>query len=223
MSARAFYFVMFALFYVAVVKYPNKLRDVALPSELWYLLEYIVSHALSIYLFLTAGRNPGFVDETETPNSRREKAKLFVGQYDEFKGVHDNETTGGDMPIPTKSYEVLDQSADNPHGEIRVTESTQSFRDAPAPIVTSIEQIAKIELPKKRFCEYCSQEQPYRSKHCKECERCVRKYDHHCFWVGGCVGELNHRKFWLFLFFQTYHFLLCFGIVSSQPITIGRS
>jgi hypothetical protein len=43
----------------------------------------------------------------------------------------------------------------------------------------------------------------------------VRKYDHHCFWVGGCVGELNHRKFWLFLFFQTYHFLLCFGIVRA--------
>lgn len=149
---------MFGLFYVAVVKYPNKLRDVDLPSDLWYLLEYFLSHALSIYLFLTAGSNPGFVDETETPKSRREKAKLFVGQYDEFKGVHDNETTGGDVDVEkTKSYEVLDQSVDgNPHGELRVTEGTQSFRDAPAPVVTSIEHIAKIELPKMRFCEYCS-------------------------------------------------------------------
>lgn len=85
-------------------------------------------------------------------------------------------------------------------------------------VVTSIEHIAKIELPKKRFCDFCSQDMPYRSKHCKECERCVRKYDHHCFWVGGCVGELNHRKFWLFLFFQTYHFFLCFGIVSDLNV-----
>jgi len=148
---------MFGLFYVAVVKYPNKLRDVDLPSDLWYLIEYFLSHALSIYLFLTAGSNPGFVDETETPKSRREKAKLFVGQYDEFKGVH--ETTGGDVDVEktaSKSYEVLDQSGDNPHGELKVTEGTQSFRNAPAPVVTSIEHIALIELPKKRFCEYCS-------------------------------------------------------------------
>jgi hypothetical protein len=151
---------MFALFYVALVKYPNKLRDVELPGDVWYLIEYVLSHALSIYLFLTAGSNPGFVDETETPKSRREKAKLFVGQYDEFKGVHDNETTSGDCQVElpaSKSYEVLDQSSDN-HGEIRVTEGTQSFRDATsaAPVVTSIEHIAKVELPKKRFCEYCS-------------------------------------------------------------------
>jgi hypothetical protein len=80
----------------------------------------------------------------------------------------------------------------------------------------AIEYIAKIELPKKRFCEYCNLEQPYRSKHCRECEKCVRKYDHHCFWIGGCVGELNHRKFYGFLAFQTINFLQCFGIVSTQ-------
>jgi len=32
---------------------------------------------------LTAGRNPGFLDENDTPKTRSDKAKLFVG-YDEF-------------------------------------------------------------------------------------------------------------------------------------------
>ena len=75
-----------------------------------------------------------------------------------------------------------------------------------------------MDLPKNKFCEYCSIEMPYRTKHCRECERCVRKFDHHCFWIGGCVGELNHRKFWGFLFFQTLSFCIAFDIVNLHII-----
>lgn len=68
--------------------YPNQLRN---PDSFLYPFIYYLIHALSIYLFLSAGRNPGFVDETETIQSRREKAKLFVnGQYDEFRDVKDS-------------------------------------------------------------------------------------------------------------------------------------
>jgi len=78
-SARAFYFVMFALFQFDALYYPNKLRTAFTDHSLFSLILYSTVHLLSIWLFLTAGSNPGFVDETETPNSRREKAKLFVG------------------------------------------------------------------------------------------------------------------------------------------------
>ena len=88
-SARGFYLVMFALFYVAVFKYPNHLRDANLSGEFPYVILYIMFQVVSIYLFLKTGENPGFVDATETPLSRREKSKLFVGHYDEFKDVHD--------------------------------------------------------------------------------------------------------------------------------------
>ena len=76
--------------------------------------------------------------------------------------------------------------------------------------VKSIENINRMPLPEKRFCEKCCLEQPYRTKHCRDCDECIRKYDHHCFWIGGCVGELNHRKFWCFLFIQFLAF--CVGI-----------
>ena len=127
---------------------------------------------------------------------------MFVGYYDEFRTIEDNEKA-------SQSYEEIDL-----HGK-----ETDTSKELVEP-VKAIEYIHKMELPKKRFCEYCSLEQPYRSKHCKECERCVRKYDHHCFWIGGCVGELNHRKFYLFLFFQTINFLQCFKIVSEAVIDI---
>ncbi len=79
---------MYILFYFSLYKYPNQLRN---PESIAYMIIYYLIHATSIFLFLTAGRNPGFVDETETPQSRREKAKLFVnGQYDEFRDVKDS-------------------------------------------------------------------------------------------------------------------------------------
>ena len=71
---------MFGLFYTAVVLYPNKLKQ-ADPHSL-YPWVYLLIHAIAIYLFLVAGKNPGYVDETETPGSRKEKARVFVGQYD---------------------------------------------------------------------------------------------------------------------------------------------
>jgi hypothetical protein len=182
---------MYILFYLSVIMYPNKLRD---SSTFLYPLIYSLIHGLSIFLFLSAGINPGFVDETETPESRREKAKLFVnGQYDEFRDVKDVESQR-DTVDGSDKYESV---------EMQTSVEIEGKKEA---VVKAIEYIAKIELPKKRFCEYCSLEQPYRAKHCRECERCVRKYDHHCFWIGGCVGELNHRKFYLFLLFQTISF-----------------
>lgn len=81
--------------------------------------------------------------------------------------------------------------------------------------VKSLGHREPIKMPPRRFCKICNVRQPYRSRHCHECGQCVRKFDHHCFWIGGCVGELNHGRFWLFLFFQTWLQMVCFGIAQN--------
>lgn len=89
MSARGFYVITYILFYLAVYKYPNDFSDNL--AEGAYISDsiFIAFQIISLYYFLTAGKNPGFVDETETQESREEKAKLFVG-YDEFKTVENS-------------------------------------------------------------------------------------------------------------------------------------
>ena len=68
--------------------YPNQLRD---PNSFLYPLIYFSIHLVAFYLFLAAGSNPGFVDETDTPESRKAKARMFVqNQYDEFRDVKDD-------------------------------------------------------------------------------------------------------------------------------------
>ncbi len=87
-SARGFYFLMYILFYLSVYLYPNQLRK---SESFIYPILYYAIHLTALYLFLVAGKNPGFVNETDTPQSRRDKARMFVqGSYDEFRDVKDD-------------------------------------------------------------------------------------------------------------------------------------
>eukprot|EP00347_Sterkiella_histriomuscorum_P007772 403347617 len=241
-SARCFYFGCYTLFYGSCFIYPNDLYDYFKSWDIFNILFFIGLHLVSIYFFLFSYINPGYLDETETEFSRKQKAKLFVG-YDDFKTVaetdveaiqdsfsktndpnsnNDLENNNNSAYINDNNMSVLsDDNARNKHSRSFDKMALHDTKDSSRSIessnqhISSLEHIARIELPLKKFCEYCNLEQPYRTKHCKECERCVRKFDHHCFWIGGCVGELNHRKFWAFLFFQTTHFCLTFNIAMS--------
>ena len=72
LGARIFYAVMFGLFYLCVALYPNKLRTAIVDfmgspfSNLMYLIYIIVLHVTSVWYFLTAGDNPGFVASSKT-------------------------------------------------------------------------------------------------------------------------------------------------------------
>jgi hypothetical protein len=71
-GARAFYFIVYGLYYLSLILYSNPLRDIILFkngfdfSDILYLIYYIGIHGLAMHYFLTAGAKPGFVSDTET-------------------------------------------------------------------------------------------------------------------------------------------------------------
>lgn len=64
LGARGFYFVMYFCFFVAVFKYPNQFSQGFSEGAYFYMSSYIIMHIISVYYFVTAGDNPGWVDET---------------------------------------------------------------------------------------------------------------------------------------------------------------
>jgi hypothetical protein len=86
---------MFTLFYFSIYYYPSKLKDSIFNDDYFYIATHIAFHIISFSLFLTAGKNPGFVDETDTVQSRKEKAKLFIG-YDNFYSIEDSSSSVAD-------------------------------------------------------------------------------------------------------------------------------
>ena len=79
MGARIFYFALYILFYFSLCLYQNPLRDALLFadgsifSNIFYILHYFGISGVAIYYFLTAAKNPGFVDETESEDAKRMK------------------------------------------------------------------------------------------------------------------------------------------------------
>ena len=90
MGARGFYFALYVLFYFSLCLYQNDLRDAVLFVEggivanIVYILHYFGVSGAAIYYFMTAGENPGFVDETESEEAKRLKElKLRAQQTSE--------------------------------------------------------------------------------------------------------------------------------------------
>ena len=69
MSARGFYFVAYAGFYITVILYPCSLSDYVKNGNWYWLAAYICFHSTAIYLFLTTGANPGWVMPDSDYNS----------------------------------------------------------------------------------------------------------------------------------------------------------
>jgi hypothetical protein len=61
-AANIFYFFLYICFYLSVVLYPNKLKD-SLSTNGLYFIYFLVIHLLAAYYFLTAGQNPGFLEQ----------------------------------------------------------------------------------------------------------------------------------------------------------------
>lgn len=64
-GARAFYFSMYFGFYVSVVMYPNLLKDYLKNGDYFWFFFYLALHSASVFYFLTAARNPGYLVSDE--------------------------------------------------------------------------------------------------------------------------------------------------------------
>ena len=79
-----FYFITYGLYYVTLIVYKNPLRDIILFQvdfsfvNLLYVVYYIGVHGLAIYYFMTAGGEPGFVDETISESDRKSTEMMQV-------------------------------------------------------------------------------------------------------------------------------------------------
>lgn len=117
--------------------------------------------------------------------------------------------------LDDKTVELIDLTQDK--DSFMISNEMQNARIS-ADINESIDQSSipfeSTPLPRRRYCEACQIEQPYRTKHCSQCQACIAKFDHHCFWIGGCIGELNLRKFFVMLAVQNITFTWMLAIVS---------
>ena len=73
MGARLFYFITYGAFYGSLLWYNNPFRAILFFQkedygfgDFLFLVVYIAVHGAAIHYFMTAGENPGFVDETQT-------------------------------------------------------------------------------------------------------------------------------------------------------------
>ena len=179
MGARAFYFVLYILFYLSLCLYQNKLRDAFLFAEggiianIVYILYYFGVSGAAIYYFLTAGENPGFVDETETEDARRmRELKVKMTTSESSEDADDTINMGLDTSSPEiikdrqdlstslargsklKSFLSL-RSASKETYETSDSEETQRKEEVKDP-ESGIEFVAKVDMPEKRFCQVCN-------------------------------------------------------------------
>lgn len=183
-GSQVFVWIIHAFTILASVIYDSELRYHLIDNDYQYCFIFFAFIAVELYLLRIAGRNPGIVALAKTDELGEQSAELLDLTHD--RGSF----------IDTEFNINMRTSADI---NVSIDRSTLLFDSVP--------------LPRRRYCELCQIEQPFRTKHCNDCEACIAKYDHHCFWIGGCVGELNLRKFFFMLLMMNIAFIWMFIIV----------
>lgn len=184
-GSQIFVYTLHVFVLSASLLYDTSLRRRVIAHDFMYCIILLGFIIAELYLLRIAGQNPGVVATAKTDDL-------------------------GDL-----SVELLDLTQDH-QGHID-NESNNRLRMS-ADINPSVNRLSMIfeamPIPRRRYCELCQIEQPFRTKHCNQCQACIAKYDHHCFWIGGCVGELNVRKFFAMLFVQNATYLWMSMIVN---------
>ena len=184
-GSQIFVYIFHVFIIAACILYDTNLKHHILNHDYLYCLTLLILTIAELYLLRIAGQNPGIVAVSKNNDLDEESIEMADLTQDRGSFVDDKAN------IKPRTSADINPSIDR---------STLLFDTMP--------------LPRRRYCELCRIEQPYRTKHCSQCEACVAKYDHHCFWIGGCVGELNLRKFFTMLVVQNITYVWLTMIVS---------
>ena len=107
-AARGFYFILYGLFYLSCMLYQNKLRDAIMfvdgsfIGNITYVVYYFTISGAAIYYFMTAGKNPGFVDETISEVDK----KMFELKVKKEESVDSEDCETIDMGLETTESEI---------------------------------------------------------------------------------------------------------------------
>eukprot|EP01016_Furgasonia_blochmanni_P033260 TRINITY_DN3463_c0_g1_i3.p1 TRINITY_DN3463_c0_g1~~TRINITY_DN3463_c0_g1_i3.p1 ORF type:complete len:346 (-),score=52.85 TRINITY_DN3463_c0_g1_i3:394-1431(-) len=197
-GARIFYFALHFIAFAIFVLYDNSFRRQLKAQNLPYLFSLFSVVCAAFYLFITTGKNPGVLGQTEMQDP--EAIRGVPGR------VHQQQQYDGNHPQTVEMQDMYHSLPEDTRSESIGSDSDFDRAD---------DEEDPNKLPKMHYCKECNLSQPYRTRHCDLCEKCIHKFDHHCFWIGGCVGELNHRKFWWLLLFQTLVLAWMFSVALS--------
>ena len=128
-SARAFYFITYALYYYCSFKYPSQLSKAWKAGGYGYFCYAVGTHLAAIYFFLTTGRNPGWADEhqndcvpsddmdarsplTMTINEKKEIVMTANGAADNHLKLSSEEEDSSDDEALELSMEASPRSAE---------------------------------------------------------------------------------------------------------------
>ena len=147
------------------------MTDGSIIGNLFYILYYFGISGAAIWYFLNAGKNPGFVDETESEDSKRRR-ELELKMRTSESSEEADETI--DIGLETNQPEIVKEDLSTSLSresklksflslrsfskETASTEEEEKKQDESIDPESGIEFVPSVNLPSKRFCEACNHE-----------------------------------------------------------------
>lgn len=166
-SARGFYFVVYAISFIALGMYDNKLKEAILNPGFTNIVYVALNFGLMIsatILWVLAGTNPGLVKDYPVEDVIQGQ-DYQTGYFVNGKHVKDRQSINAVMQdqLSNETDGIFQPSTDqekNNESSVAITEmpnlNNLEDRVSEAELksrITGIEYVAHYEFPKKRFCE----------------------------------------------------------------------
>eukprot|EP01016_Furgasonia_blochmanni_P033259 TRINITY_DN3463_c0_g1_i2.p3 TRINITY_DN3463_c0_g1~~TRINITY_DN3463_c0_g1_i2.p3 ORF type:complete len:164 (-),score=36.93 TRINITY_DN3463_c0_g1_i2:904-1395(-) len=153
-GARIFYFALHFIAFAIFVLYDNSFRRQLKAQNLPYLFSLFSVVCAAFYLFITTGKNPGVLGQTEMQDP--EAIRGVPGR------VHQQQQYDGNHPQTVEMQDMYHSLPEDTRSESIGSDSDFDRAD---------DEEDPNKLPKMHYCKECNLSQPYRTRHCDLCEK----------------------------------------------------